>query len=128
MKYEIKITFYCYSILFNVSNMHVPIKKIYRKKLVIARNETVRINELDMTITNYGCKGNWKESDFPGVYCNLIVKTKDSTWHFGKSFSPLLIKNLKLVIDQTNPWEWKLDSIPPGGCRIIVTRLADLSR
>ena len=106
-----------------------PPKKFTEKRLVIASKETVRINELDMTITNNGCERKWMtESDFPRVYCDLLVKTKDSTWHFGSSFSPLYINNLKLVIDQTNLWETKQDSIPPGGCRIIVTRLDDLSR
>jgi hypothetical protein len=116
-----------------VAGCMYPTKKFIEKRLVIARNETVRINELDMSITNSGCS--W--GDYVGrVYCVLIVKTKDSTWSFenhysplhGESFSPLYIKNLKLVIDQTNPWDQEQDSIPPGGCRIIVTRLDDLSR
>jgi hypothetical protein len=100
-------------------------EKFTEKRLVIARKQTVRIEELGMSITNWGCK---LRDLFGKVYCDLIVKTKDSTWHFGQSFSPLYINNLKLVIDQTNIPESKQDSIPPGSCRIIITRLDDLSR
>jgi hypothetical protein len=61
-------------------------------------------------------------------YCDLTVKMKDSIYRFGDSFDPLYIKNLKLVIDKMNPWGREEDSVPPGGCRVTVTRLDDLSR
>jgi hypothetical protein len=97
----------------------------------------VNINELNMSITNGGCGRKWimekgKEGEdiegYERAYCDVMVKTKDSTWRFGSSFKPLYIKNLKLVIDRMNPWGSWEDSVPPGGCRIIVTRLDDLSR
>ena len=109
-----------------------PPKKFTERKLVIASKETVRINELDLTITNNGCGRKWVIEDGKAAgerpYCDLLVRTKDSTWHFGNSFDPLYIKNLKLVIDKMNPWGSMEDSVPPGGCRIFVTRLDDLSR
>ena len=109
-----------------------PPKKFTEKRLVIASKETVRINELDMTITNNGCGRKWIVEDGKAAgerpYCELTVKTKDSTWHFGSSFDPLYIKNLKLLIDKMNPWGREEDSVPPGGCRVIVTKLDDLSR
>jgi hypothetical protein len=104
-----------------------PPKKFTEKRLVIASKETVRINELDMSITNGGCGRKWINGG-ERPYCDLVIKTKDSTWHFGDSFDPLYIKNLKLKIDKMNPWGRAEDSVPPGGCRIIVTRLDDLSR
>ncbi len=127
------------AILFIISFLFVaitacmyPPKKFTEKRLVIASKETVRINELDMTITNNGCGRKWIVEDGKAAgerpYCELIVTTKDSTWHFGSSFDPLYIKNLKLLIDKMNPWGREEDSVPPGGCRIIVTRLDDLSR
>jgi len=107
-------------------------ERFTEKRLVIARTQTVRIEELDMSITNGGCGRKWIIEDGKAAgekpYCDLVVTTKDSSWHFGSSFDPLYIKNLKLVIDKMNPWGSEEDSVPPGGCRIIITRLDDLSR
>ena len=109
-----------------------PPKNFKEKKLVIASKETVRINELDMTISNNGCGRKWIVEDDKAAgerpYCDLIVKINNSTWHFGSSFDPLYIKNLKLVIDKMNPSGREEDSVPPGGCCIMVTKLDDLSR
>ena len=109
-----------------------PPEKFTEKRLVIANNETVKIKELDMSITNGGCGRKWIVEDGHAAgekpYCELTVKVKDSTWRFGNSFDPLYVRNLKLVIDKMNPWGSWEDSVPPGGCRIIVTRLDDLSR
>ncbi len=106
-----------------------PPKKFTEKRLVIASKETARINELNMTISNGGCGRQWMANNGgERPYCDLVVKIKDSTWHFGDSFEPLYINNLKLVIDKMNPWGREEDSVPPGGCRIIVTRLDDISR
>jgi len=117
--------------LASIACMYPP-KKFTEKRLVIASKETVSINELDMSITNGGCGRKWiSEDDKPAYerpYCDLTVKIKDSTWHFGDSFDPLYIKNLKLLIDKMNPWGREEDSVPPGGCRIIVTKLEDQSR
>ena len=114
--------------LASIACMYPP-KKFTEKRMIIASKETVRINELEMTLINNGCGRKWM-GDFRGErsYCDLVLKTKDSTWYFGDSFNPLYIKNLKLVIDEMNPWGREEDSVPPGGCRIIVTRLDDLSR
>ena len=123
------ISFFCFVAIIACMN---PPKKFTEKRLVIASKKTVRINELNMSITNGGCGRKWiSEDDKPAYerpYCDLVVKVKDSTWHFGDSFSPLYIKDLKLVIDKMNPWGSEEDSVPPGGCRIIVTKLDEKSR
>lgn len=115
-----------------VAGCMYPPKKFTEKRLVIASNQTVSIEDLNISITNAGCGRKWIVEDGKAAgerpYCDLLVKIKDSTWHFGDSFDPLYIKNLKLVIDKMNPWGREEDSVPPGGCRIIVTRLDDLSR
>jgi hypothetical protein len=120
-----------YSLAAMTACMYPP-KKFTEKRLVIASNQTVNINELNMSITNSGCGRKWISEDnkpaYERPYCDLTVKMKDSTWHFGNSFDPLYIKNLKLVIDKMNPWGREEDSVPPGGCRIIVTKLDDISR
>lgn len=107
-------------------------EKFTEKKLIVASKQTVVIKELSMSITNAGCGRKWIwEDDKPAyekAYCDITVKLKDSTYRFGDSFSPLYIKNLKLVVEKMNPWGREEDSIPPGGCRITVTRLEDLSR
>ncbi|MBI5856871.1 MAG: hypothetical protein HZB42_04395 [Sphingobacteriales bacterium] len=109
-----------------------PKEKFTEKKFVIEKNQTVAIYELDISITNAGCMRQWVSEEgkltHEKPFCPLTVKMKDSTYHFGDSFSPLYIKNLKLVVDKMNPWEGTEDSIPPGGCRVIVTRLEDSSR
>ncbi|MEK7224100.1 MAG: hypothetical protein AAB221_00260 [Bacteroidota bacterium] len=111
--------------------MH-PVKKFTEKRLVVASNQTVSISELDMTIRNEGCGRKWLSEEgkpsFERPFCDITVKYKDSTYYFGDSFAPLYITNLKLVIDKMNPWSREEDSIPAGGCRIIVSRLDDLSR
>jgi hypothetical protein len=106
-----------------------PPEKFTEKRLVIASKQTVSIKELNLSITNGGCGRKWMtDNGGERPYCDLTVKMKDSTWRFGDSFDPLYINNLKLVIDKMNPWGRTEDSVPPGGCRIIVTRLDDLSR
>ncbi len=82
-----------------------------------------------MTIINAGCGRKWMTGNGgERPYCDLMVKMKDSVYRFGDSFEPLYIKNIKLVIDKMNPWGREEDSVPPGGCRIIVTKLDDISR
>lgn len=119
-------------LLMIVAGCMQPPKKFTEKKLVVGSNQTVSISELDMTIHNDGCGRRWLSEDdkpaFERPFCDVTVKIKDSTYYFGDSFAPLYISNLKLVIDKMNPWGREQDSVPAGGCRIIVTRLDDLSR
>ena len=106
-----------------------PPKRFTEKRLVIASKESASIKELGMTITNGGCGRKWMtDNGGEKPYCDLTVNTKDSIYHFGDSFEPLYIKNIKLVVDKMNPWGREEDSVPAGGCRVIVTRLEDLSR
>jgi hypothetical protein len=106
-----------------------PPKKFTEKRLVIGSKRSVIISELDMTITNGGCGRKWMTGNGgERPYCELVVKIRDSTYRFGDSFAPLYIRNIKLVIDKMNPWGIEEDSVPAGGCRIIVTKLDDIAR
>lgn len=108
--------------------MH-PAERFTEKILIIGSKQSATIDELGMTITNGGCGRKWMiDNSGERPYCDLTVKMKDSTYRFGNSFDPLYIRNIKLVIDKMNPWGREEDSVPAGGCRIIVKRLDDLSR
>jgi hypothetical protein len=106
--------------------MHTP-SRFTEKKLVIAAKQTVRVAGTGMSVTNEGCGRKWIGSE-ERPYCDISVTFKDSTYHFGQSFSPLFILNYKLEIEKMNPWGIEEDSVPAGGCRIRVVRLDDLSR
>ena|SRR5690349_1254817 len=106
-----------------------PPKKFTEKRVVIASKGSATIDEINMTISNGGCGRKWMaDNGGERPYCELTVKFKDSIYRFGNSFEPLYIQNFKLLIDKMNPWGREEDSVPAGGCRIIVTRLDDLSR
>lgn len=109
-----------------------PPKKFTDKRLVIAAKETVTIPELNLSITNGGCGRAWTSENgqpaYEKVFCDISVKTKDSTYHFSRSGNELYIRNIKLQIDRMNPWGREEDSLPPGGCRILVTKMPDISR
>jgi hypothetical protein len=92
------------------------------KKLVIANKETVKIKELNLSITNNGCGRQW-ESGSERPYCDLLIKSKDSTIHFGRDFSPITIGDIQITIDKMNPWGRQEDSVPPGGCRLWVRKI-----
>ena len=104
-----------------------PQKQFTEKRLVVGSKQTVQVEGLNISITNNGCGREWtNKSERP--YCDIQVKTKDSTYTFGHTNSHLYIKNIELVIDKMNPWGREEDNIPPGGCRIIVKKLPDTSR
>ncbi|MBC7874682.1 MAG: hypothetical protein H7Y01_11825 [Ferruginibacter sp.] len=98
-------------------------KEFKERKLVIASKETVRVKELDLTITNNGCGRKWTNSE-ERPYCELLIKYKDSTIHAGDDFNPVYIGNIEIDIDRMNPWGREEDSVPPGGCRLWVRKLA----
>ncbi len=97
-------------------------KEFTDKKLVIASKQTVKIKELDLSITNNGCGRQW-ESGAERPYCELIIKRKDSTIFAGNNFKPVYIGNIEITIDRINPWGKEEDSIPPGGCRVWIRKL-----
>lgn len=97
------------------------------KRLVIAAKETVKLSQIDLTLTNNGCGREWGDG-FERAFCDLVIKTKDSTVHLSNSSKPLYLGLLRIEIDRMNPWGKEEDSIPPGGCRVVVTRLPDNSR
>jgi hypothetical protein len=109
-----------------------PPKKFEDKRLVLAAKETVQIPELGLSVTNNGCGREWTSENgqpaYERAFCDIDVKSKDSTYRFSHSGKPLFIKNIKFEIDKMNPRGREEDSIPAGGCRIIVIRLPDASR
>jgi hypothetical protein len=114
---------------FFITGCMYPPERFTEKRVVIGSKQSTRINELGMTISNGGCGRKWMTNNGgERPYCDLVVKWKDTTYRFGDSFEPLYINNLKLVIDKMNPWGREVDSVPAGGCRIIVTKLDDISR
>lgn len=94
---------------------------------VIKAKETIQISQLHLSITNTGCGRAWVgESEKP--YCGLDIRHRDSLYHTGESFRPFYIGTIRIQIDKMNPWGVMEDSVPPGGCRIIVTKLDDITR
>jgi hypothetical protein len=102
-------------------------KQFTQKKLVIARNETAKVKELGLSITNNGCGREWDDGG-ERPYCDLVIKHKDSTVHAGGDFKPVYIGNIEVTIDKMNPWGRIEDSVPPGGCRVVITRIIDIHR
>jgi hypothetical protein len=97
------------------------------RKLIIASKETVKVKELDLAITNYGCGRQWESEDgkngIESPFCNLEIKYKDSIINAGKDFKPIFIGDAEIQLDKINPWGTEEDSIPPGGCRIWVKKI-----
>jgi len=104
-----------------------PTPPFTEKQLVIGSKETIRLSEIDLSITNNGCGRQW-EGEAEKPYCELVIKYKDSTFKAGDSFKPVYVGTIKIEIDKMNPWAKTEDSVPPGGCRIIVTKLPDTAR
>lgn len=102
-------------------------KQFTERKLVIASKQTVKLKELDLSITNNGCGRKWvSEEGKPGCeipYCDLVIKHKQSTITAGGDFKPIYIGEIEIMLDKMNPWGRVEDSVPPGGCRVWVRRL-----
>lgn len=97
-------------------------KEFTERKLLIASKQTVTVKELSLSITNNGCGREWVDgAERP--YCDLEIKRKDSIIHAGADFKPIYIGNIEIRIDKMNPWGRVEDSIPPGGCRLLVRKL-----
>jgi hypothetical protein len=96
-------------------------------KLIIPAKKTVRIAEVDLSITNEGCGRSWHaEKGQPGYekpYCDLLIKRGDKTLKAGADFKPVYMGNLEIKVEKMNPWGREEDSIPPGGCRVWVKLL-----
>lgn len=100
-------------------------KRYEERELVIAKKQTVEVEEFDLYITNNGCGSRWRtESDPPAEipYCNIEIRYKDSTVYID-GFKPLYIDDIEIAIDRMNPWNRVEDSIPPGGCRLWIKKV-----
>lgn len=120
MRLLLPVSFFC------ACNQHPGIA-FTEKTYILQREETIRIPELDIRISNKGCGRQWEgESEVP--YCELELKAADTTIQFGQSFAPVYFRNLEIKVMQMNPWNREEDSIPPGGCRVLVHKLPDTAR
>jgi hypothetical protein len=103
-----------------------PKKEFTEKKLVIALKQTVKVKELDLTITNNGCGREWISEKGQPAYesasCDLIIKWKDSTINAGNSYKSVYFGNIEVKLDKMNPWGREEDSVPAGGCRVWVRK------
>lgn len=104
-----------------------PPEPFTEKRIIVAGKSTVTISEVNLQITNNGCGRKWEsEGDEPAYekpFCELIFKRNGTTVHGGSDFKPIYIGNIHVEIEQINPWGRTEDSIPPGGCRILVKRM-----
>ncbi len=91
-------------------------------KFIIASKNTIKIKELDLSITNDGCGREWV-GDMEKPYCDLKIKFKDSAFSAGRDFKPIRFRNIEIEVDQMNPWNKEEDSIPPGGCSVWIRRV-----
>ncbi|OPZ19286.1 MAG: hypothetical protein BWZ05_00200 [Bacteroidetes bacterium ADurb.BinA245] len=109
-----------------------PQKVFKEKTIIISANQSVSVSELGLTIKNQGCGRQWVSTNgepaYERAFCDITVKTKDSTYHFNPARNQFFIKNIQFDIEKMNPWGRVEDSIPPGGCRIKVSKLPDTSR
>ena len=102
-------------------------KPFTEKTIIIAAKQTVKVPELNLSITNNGCGRKWiVEGDNPAYekpFCGLVIQQKDSTVTGGGDFKPLYIGNVEITIDKMNPWGREEDSVPAGGCRVLVKKV-----
>lgn len=114
------------ALLLMAACVHHP-EPFKRQTYVLAPKESVSIPQLSLSITNEGCGRQW-EGEAEKPYCGLIIRYRDSTIRAGQNFKPIYIRNIRIEINQMNPWGIAEDSIPPGGCLLTVTKLEDNSR
>lgn len=98
-------------------------KEFADKKFIIDSKKTIKIKELDLSITNNGCGRQWV-GEMEKAFCELQIKFKDSVFYAGADYKPLRFHNIEIELDQVNPWGKEEDSIPAGGCRVWVRRIA----
>ena len=104
-----------------------PPKPFVERKIVIGNNETVKVPELNLSITNNGCGRKWVSDDGKPMYekpfCGIVAKQKDSTITGGGDFKPIYVGNVEITIEKMNPWGVVEDSVPPGGCRVLIRKV-----
>lgn len=113
-------------VFFSACNQHSG-SGFTEKKYILKKDETIRIPELDLQISNNGCGREWTgDSEIP--FCDLELKAADTSFRFGHSFSPVYFRNLEIKVMQMNPWNREEDSIPPGGCHIWIHQFPETTR
>lgn len=101
-------------------------------KYIIEKGKTITISQLRLSITNNGCGREHivSEGQFAGErpFCQLKLTYGDSSLLLGAGFKPVIFGPARIVMDKINPWGREEDSVPAGGCRVIITRLTEVSR
>jgi len=114
-------------VIFYSACNHHPGNSFTEKSYILKREQTIRIPELDLQISNKGCGRQWTDqSETP--FCELELKAADTSFRFGHSFSSVYFRNLEIKVMKMNPWNREEDSIPPGGCLVMVHKLPDTAR
>jgi hypothetical protein len=125
-----KPIFYClFTCLyfFMISGCKKADKKEFTEKMItIAANDSVSIKEIDLTVINQGCGREWYKMDGEHSgerpYCELLIRHKDLSRAVSQRSDPIYIGEVEILVDKINPWGREEDSIPPGGCRLLVRR------
>lgn len=93
-------------------------------KYIIRANETVRIQGRSVQVTNKGCGRKWISNNnqpaFESAYCDIVIKSDDSTINTSGDNDPYYIDDLEIMVDRMNPWGAMEDSVPAGAIRIAV--------
>ena len=98
-----------------------------QETFIIRKNQTIKLGQLDLSITNNGCGRKWVSSGDGQTeerpYCEILVKRGNKQVYIGNDFEPIYIGNLLIRLEQINPWQREEDSIPPEGCKLLVKLL-----
>src|SRR5688500_15811878 len=123
-----RLPVYLLIFLLGISHMHCSERESFsEERFIIRKNQTVRVNQLDLSITNRGCGRQWIDKaagqGYERPYCDIEVRRGDKVSSAGEDFEPVYIGNLMVQVEKMNPWERLEDSIPPGGCKVLVKLL-----
>lgn len=123
MKFSYIILFLCLSVVFSCADR----QSFKEGKFIIPPRQTIQVSSIGLTITNQGCGRKWiNEGNKPGYekpYCDLVISKGEKTIMAGSDFQPVYLGNIQVQVEKINPWNTIEDSIPPGGCRVLVKLL-----
>jgi len=91
-------------------------------KYVIRNNQTVRLSQYNLSITNKGCGRKWMSDGVEKPYCDIEIRNNDSTFYLHDRAKPLYVGNLIITLEKINPWGREEDSLPAGACQVWVRR------
>ncbi len=102
------------------------------QRLIIPVNKTIRVKGADLSITNKGCGRKWMATEgkpaYEQPYCSLELRYNGKTSLFSEGYGPFYAGEMEVRIEKMNPWGGEEDSIPPGGCRVLVRKVPGTHR